>query len=292
MKRYRVLFLVLLTSVTGVLKAQKGTSFQPSSFIEPFRLEVAYNKTSHLLFPGPITSIDRGSPDILVGKAEGVDNILRIKAATKTFEETNLSVITRDGQLYSFLVCYNPTPSYLNVVVSLPGESPLKSAFSKAGSDVWAQSVNARKSTYVQKILTAKANRQRKTKKEMMQAVLTGLFVADQTLYFRLKLENTSAIAFHVDRLRISLQDKKGTKRTASQEVELHPQTLYGDTAHIPAQSTATWVLTLPAFTIPEGKYLKIEMLEGSGGRHLTMHLRNRHILRASPLVMKPIENQ
>jgi conjugative transposon TraN protein len=292
MKPYQVLFLVLLTSITSVGKAQKGTSFQPSSFIEPFRLEVAYNKTSHLLFPGPITSIDRGSQDILVGKAEGVDNILRIKAATKTFEETNLSVITRDGQLYSFLVCYNPTPSYLNVVVSMPGEPPLKSVFSKVGSDVEAPEVTATKSTYAQKILAAKANGQRKAKKAMMQADLTGLFVADHTLYFRLQLENTSAIAFPMDRLRFSLQDKKSTKRTASQEVELHHQTLYGDSANIPAQSTATWIVTLPAFTIPEGKYLKIEMLEASGGRYLSLRLRNRHILRASPLEMEPIENQ
>jgi len=292
MNHYRILVLLLLTGTTLLLQAQKGGPILPTAYIEPLRLEVSYNKTSHLIFPGPITSIDRGSQDILVGKAEGVDNILRVKAATKTFEETNLSVITRDGKLYSFLVCYNPNPPFLNVSVSLPGASPVKNTVLQTSRDALEQTAGTGKNRYVQQVLEATANLHRRANKAMMQAVLTGLFIKEQTFYFRLQLENRSAVPFDIDGLRFTLKDRKGARRTAAQEVELIPLTLHGDTSCIPAQSAATRVLELPAFTIPEGKYLKIEAREKSGGRQLSLRLHNRHILRASPLGMKQPDNQ
>lgn len=58
---------------------------------------MVYNKTSNLVFPDAIVSIDRGSQDIMAQKAFGVENILRVKAVAKSFEETDLSVITKEG---------------------------------------------------------------------------------------------------------------------------------------------------------------------------------------------------
>src|SRR4051812_41886863 len=95
------------------VEAQTAKSFSQSAVIEPFKLEVAYNKTTHLVFPLSIISIDRGSACIIAQKAVGVENILKVKADEKNFEETNLSVITSDGKLYSFLVFYNDKPAYL-----------------------------------------------------------------------------------------------------------------------------------------------------------------------------------
>ena len=115
MNWYRVIATVLIGSISFNLYAQSSIPFSKSSYIEPYKLEVTYNKTTNLVFPSSITSIDRGSQDIMVQKVSGVENILRVKADIKSFEETNLSVITKDGKLYSFLVGYNNNPGYLNV---------------------------------------------------------------------------------------------------------------------------------------------------------------------------------
>ncbi|HEY9256658.1 DUF4138 domain-containing protein, partial [Chitinophaga sp.] len=48
--------------------------------IEPMRLQVAYSKTSNIIFPFAISSVDRGSRDLMVQKAKGVKNILQVKA--------------------------------------------------------------------------------------------------------------------------------------------------------------------------------------------------------------------
>src|SRR5690349_3336266 len=115
MKRnlWAIVLVVMCLSVD--LKAQTAKSFPQSAIQEPFQLEVAFSKTTHLVFPFSIISIDRGSASILARKAGGVENILKVKADQKGFEETSLSVITSDGKLYSFLVCYKDNPAYLNI---------------------------------------------------------------------------------------------------------------------------------------------------------------------------------
>lgn len=71
--------------------------------IPPHGIEVTFDKTVHLIFPSPVVYVDLGSANIVAGKADGVDNILRVKAAVRDFStETNFSVVTDEGSFYSF----------------------------------------------------------------------------------------------------------------------------------------------------------------------------------------------
>src|SRR5690554_7188637 len=83
--------------------------------IEPYRMEVTYDKTSHLIFPTAIRYVDLGSEYLIAGKAEDAENVLRVKASVREFEaETNFSVITNDGRFYSFNVYYSSYPDALS----------------------------------------------------------------------------------------------------------------------------------------------------------------------------------
>ena len=60
---------------------------------------------THILFPTEVRYVDLGSNNIIAGKADGVENVVRVKAAVKEFPgETNFSVITGDGSFFSFNV--------------------------------------------------------------------------------------------------------------------------------------------------------------------------------------------
>ena len=60
--------------------------------------------------------VDLGSPDLLAGKADGAENVIRVKATVRNFpNETNMSVITEDGSFYTFNVKYAAEPLLLNV---------------------------------------------------------------------------------------------------------------------------------------------------------------------------------
>ena len=71
--------------------------------IPPHGLEVTYDKTVHVIFPAAVRYVDLGSPNLIAGKADGAENVIRVKATVRDFRaETNMSVITEDGSFYTF----------------------------------------------------------------------------------------------------------------------------------------------------------------------------------------------
>ena len=48
--------------------------------IPPHALEVTFSKTVHIIFPSAIRYVDLGSADLLAAKADGTENVLRVKA--------------------------------------------------------------------------------------------------------------------------------------------------------------------------------------------------------------------
>ena len=75
--------------------------------IPPHGLQVTFDKTVHIIFPASVTYVDLGSANIMAGKADGAENVIRVKATKRWFKgETNMSVITEDGSFYAFNVKY------------------------------------------------------------------------------------------------------------------------------------------------------------------------------------------
>jgi hypothetical protein len=72
--------------------------------ITPYDMEVTFDKTVHIIFPSAIKYIDLGSANIIAGKADGAENVIRVKAGVRNFKtETNFSVIT-EATLYTHLL--------------------------------------------------------------------------------------------------------------------------------------------------------------------------------------------
>ncbi|MDI1305243.1 MAG: DUF4138 domain-containing protein [bacterium] len=114
MKNFNVVVMVYLVLFTIGLSAQQ-ISKNSLSEIEPDSLAIGYSKTTNIVFPYAIKSVDRGSQDVLVQKAKGLENILQIKAAKQGFIQTNLTVVTADGKLYSYVLNYDEQSPQLNL---------------------------------------------------------------------------------------------------------------------------------------------------------------------------------
>lgn len=114
MKNNFILFLctAFLLFLSAKVFAQDSIRTQPNLVkIEPYRMEITYDKTTHLIFPAAIRYVDLGSDYLIAGKAEDAENVLRVKSSVKGFEpQTNFSVITDDGRFYSFNIYYSPYP--------------------------------------------------------------------------------------------------------------------------------------------------------------------------------------
>ena len=236
-----------------------------SSFSQTPSLSITNNKTTSLVFPFPIKHVDRGTRDILVQQVKEADNILLVKAAGKDFPQTNLTVITSDGSIYNFEVDYENKP--LLFVYNIPSQS------------------SASLATYANSILdNPKTIHGISTRKWDMLVRVYGIYIKGNAIFYQLELENQSPIDYDIDFLRFYIRDKKKSKRTAIQENELKPLYVAGNMKQVKAYQKNILVVALEKFTIPDAKYLAIQIMEKNGGRHLMMKLNNKDILKAIPL--------
>ena len=120
MKIVIALLMAVLASVSGFAQEERPANpvriLTAGQHITPYKIEVTFGKTVHILFPTEVRYVDLGSNNIIAGKADGVENVVRVKAAVKEIPgETNFSVITGDGSFFSFNVVYKEEPSTLNI---------------------------------------------------------------------------------------------------------------------------------------------------------------------------------
>lgn len=245
----------------------------PTSFIKPNLLDITSNKTSNIIFPYAVLHVDKGSTDILAQKVNGAPNVLEVKAAKDSFTETNLSVITADGKLYSFIVHYAAQPVILNTVIEKQYKVP---APAQTANNARVLQETSKKLLVFEKSLNGIND-----KHDRMHLRLIGLYVQHDVFYFQFQFYNKSNVSYDIDGTRFTILDKRKSKRTARQENEL--QALYSEREQqsVSAGNKLAMVVALPKFTLPDGKYLFIHITEKGGGRDLRMKLGNRTLLRA-----------
>jgi hypothetical protein len=246
------LLLFLLLLISSVAPAQRP-------------LGLSTDKTVALIFPFPIQHVDRGTKDVIVQPVKENEKILLVKAAVKQFAETNLSVVTNDGHVYAFTVTYTARPDTL--VLELP-------VFTTASIETYARSIADNKGIV----------RNITDKNWSVEAAVTGIYVREDVLYFQMQFYNNSAINFDVEVLRFYLRDKKKGKRTAAQEVACTPLFIAGNPRQVKAYGSSVLVVALDKFTIPDAKFLGVQVMEKNGGRHLQLNVSNKAIVKAVAL--------
>ena len=256
--------------------------------IAPYALEVTFSKTVHVIFPAPIRYVDFGSADLLAAKADGTDNVLRVKAALKDFSrESNLSVITEDGSYYTFNVKYADEPVKLSVEMTdflHDGEAVNRPNNALA---VYMQELGQESPLLVRLIMQSIYKNDHREIKHIgskrfgVQHTLKGIYTHNGLLYFHLQLKNSSNVPFNVDFITFKIVDKKVAKRTAIQEQVIWPLRAYNNLMLIGGTRTERAIFALPKFTIPDDKMLVIELNEQEGGRHQRFTLDNADLVRA-----------
>lgn len=227
-------------------------------------LTVSTDKTTSLIFPFPIKYVDRGTKDVIVQPVKEDERILLVKAAGKHFTETNLSVVTGDGNVYEFTVNYAAQPSSL--VLHLP---PNK---------------KATVSSYANSILNITPKRMVKVEHAGIVSKLSGIYIKEDVIYYQLEIHNHSPLDYDIELLKFHITDKKKGKRTALQENEVMPLYVAGNKSKVKAYGFSVIVVALEKFTIPDAKFLGIQLMEKNGGRHFNLKVYNNQILKAKIL--------
>lgn len=295
MKKILMVF-ALLTGMLAAMAQQSNADLYEgltrkigfSRMIPPHGLEITYDKTVHVIFPAPVRYVDLGSPNLIAGKADGAENVIRVKATTRHFrQETNMSVITEDGNFYTFNVKYADEPLLLNVEMCdfiHDGESV---NCPNNAMEIYLTELDNESPRLVRLIMkSVHENDKRRirhigSKRFGVQFLLKGMYTHSDLLYFHTQVKNTSHVPFDVDFITFKIVDKKVVKRTAMQEQVIYPLRAYNYVTRVNGRDSECTVFALPKFTIPDDKKLVVEMLEKQGGRHQRFEVVNEDLVRA-----------
>jgi conjugative transposon TraN protein len=216
----------------------------------------------------------------LYKRRRALKTFCKSKPLWQSFDTTNLTVITGDGTLYSFLASYCQNPGSINIKIGKSITAISGSGREPNEADIEQALIQARQND--------SSNVSIKDQSSLAKLELSGIYICGDVLLCKLTLTNQSPIKYDIETLRFPIRDKKRPKRTAIQESYITPFRVLDDTSSVGPNATQTFIYAIPKMTIPDKKLLSIALHEKNGGRHLNLKVRNRHILKSIPLQPSP----
>ena len=259
--------------------------------VTPHGVQVTFAKTVHIIFPSAVRYVDLGSNWIIAGKADGAENVIRVKATTEEFPgETNFSVICEDGSFYSFNARYAHEPEILNIEMKDFLENGDTTDFSHTRMNIYFRELGNESPLLVKLIMQSIYKEDRREIRHLgckrfgVQFLLKSVHSHNGLFYFHTETRNRSNVAFRTDFIRFKIVDKKVPKRTAIQERVIDPVRSYNEVLVTEGKSDVRTVYAVPQFTIPDDKLLVIELFEKDGGRHQTIRVENADLVAAKQI--------
>lgn len=240
--------------------------------------------TTHIVMPENIKLVDISTAKIVGNQC--TDNIVHIKPylesdslqAVGSYKDNELlGTITLIGErhiaqydiLYTqspgmaasiFEVPYNHTRSYINPEVSMPMAEMARYAWAVYSSD--------------------RKYNQIVTKAHGMKAVVNNIYAVGDDFFIDYSLQNKTKISYDIEEIRVKLTDKKETKATNSQTIELSPVFTLNSSRKF--KKNYRNVLVLPKLTFPDEKVLRLEISENQiSGRVIVLTIEYEDILHA-----------
>lgn len=292
-----LIYLTLLAALFAAAKVMAQNDGATSrQGLTPRTIEVGFTKTVHILFPAPVTYIDIGSMAIIAGKADGAENVVRVKAAVRDFaEETNLTVITEDGGFYTFNARYaeNPSTSTIEIAAAESPAAQPASASEPARADegrVLLREVGRERPATIKRVLSDIYRQNRAdvkgihTRKYGVELEVRGIYVHNDVIYLHVQIANNTNISFEVDYRRFVVADRKAAKRTAQQQRIIEPLRVCNDPSIVRGHQRQRIVFALPKLTLEEDKILLLEIAEKDGARHQCLEISSKELLGAKAL--------
>lgn len=296
MKR-KLIYLTLLAALFAAAKVMAQNDGATSrQGLTPRTIEVGFTKTVHILFPAPVTYIDIGSMAIIAGKADGAENVVRVKAAVRDFaEETNLTVITEDGGFYTFDARYaeNPATSTIEITAAeSPATQPASASETTRADEgrVLLREVGRERPATVKRVLSDIYRQNRAdvkgihTRKYGVEVEVRGIYVHNDVIYLHVQITNNTNISFEVDYRRFVVADRKAARRTAQQQRIIEPLRVCNDPSIVRGHQRQRIVFALPKLTLEEDKILLLEIAEKDGARHQCLEISSKELLGAKAL--------
>ena len=251
---------------------------------EQMTILVNEDVTTHIVMPEKITMVDLSTKRVVGNQC--ADNIVRIKPVEKMYNNELAGTITIIGERH--------IAQYRIVYTALPREA--HSTFEVWQGDM-KKYVNPGISMTEQEMARYCWNMYTSKKKYFninvnangIHAQVNNIYTVNDYFFIDFSLENRSNIKYDLHEIRIKLTDKKQTKATNSQTIELAP--VWSLNKATSFKKNYRNILVIDKLTFPDEKMLTIEISENQiSGRVITIPIEYSDVLNADGYDITTIE--
>lgn len=279
-KKINILFALLMATLSTFAQYQK-TEDLPLIFVNDI-------STIHFVSPEPIQYVDI-STNSFVGDIP-VENLLRIKYYPDTAVKVNdifnnnspEAIVTVVGQSFyaqyrlRYSKQYNRSAALTSIEI-LPDDMRAlefpEMTMTRAEMKHYSLEVIKRKRTYNN--VAAKENG--------MLVYLNNIFAFGDYVFVDVSFKNNTNIKYDVDEFRFNIKDKRITKATNVQDIEIKPAFTLYDQPYF--RKNYRNVFVFKKFTYPNDKVLSLQMTEDQiSGRRIELKIDYRDLLNADTL--------
>ena len=265
----KILAAFLITAAFQPIKAQ--TTYQ-----EMERLTVNEQVTTVITASEPIRFVDI-STDLVAGD-QPINNTVRLKPKEAGHEDGEvLAIVTIVTERYRTQYALLYTTRLTEAVTSKEIELSERNAYHNPAVSMSTEDMYR----YARQIWTSPARfRNVGSKKHRMTMRLNNIYSAGDYFFLDFSVENRTNIRFDIDEVRLKLSDKKVSKATNSQVVELKPELILEQSRSF--LHGYRNVIVVKKLTFPNDKVLTVELTEKQiSGRTISLNIDYEDVLSA-----------
>ena len=258
------------------LSALPLVSYAQQTFEEMMQLTVNENVTTMLVASEPVRLVDISTDKVAGDKP--IDNIIRLKPVEGEYKDGDvMAIVTVVTERYrvQYALIYTTRPE--EAVSDKEIEFSERTAFNNPAVSMSTDDMVR----YARRIWNSPAKyRNVRTRHHKMSMRLNNIYTVGEYFFIDFSLDNYSNLRFDIDELRVKLQDKKQSKATNIQSIELEPALILDKSKHF--KHGYRNVIVLKKMTFPDDKVVTIELSEEQiSGRTISMSLDYEDVLAA-----------
>lgn len=231
--------------------------------------------TTHIVMPENIKLVDISTTNIIGNQC--ADNIVRIKPAGRMYDYELAGTMTVIGERHisQLNVVYVKGPARANSIYNIN----LQDTKRYNNPDVLMPEAEMARCAWAIYAMPARFHNIQ-YKKYGIKAVVNNIYAIDDYFFIDFSLYNSTKIKFDIDEIRIKLTDKKETKATNTQTIELTPTYMLNKVNSF--KKGYRNVIVLNKLTFPDEKILNLEISESQiSGRVIYIPIEYSDILHA-----------
>ena len=231
--------------------------------------------TTHIVMPENIKLVDISTNNIIGNQCE--DNIVRIKPAGRMydFELAGTMTVIGERHIAQLNIVYVKGPAHANSIYNIN----LQDTKRYNNPDVLMPEAEMAKFAWAIYGMPARFHNIQ-YKKYGIKAVVNNIYAIDDYFFIDYSLYNNTKIKFDIDEIRIKLTDKKESKATNTQTIELPPAYMLNKASSF--KKGYRNVIVLNKLTFPDEKILNLEISESQiSGRVIYIPIEYSDILHA-----------